>query len=236
MYKNPNQIISDGIITGIVHDSHIQPNAIDFSVDKLFKIDPSPFYLSNDKNRRVMRTLTPVQLTDSQSLGYLFSTLNPVIAEEKVAGWLLEPNSYYEGTSNMYVEVPKNIAAILVLKSTLNRNAMKLIAGLYDTGFKGNIGFTLHNPGGYSFIEVGALVGQIIFVDSESVGLYTGGYNTKNGQHWTEINTESDLISEAENVPITVTEFVSETNSSSEVLSLLDKLEGTKSSRKIKRK
>lgn len=190
MYKNPGQIVNDGIVTGITDNSQIQPNAIDFSVEKLFSINPTPFYLSNNKKRRVMRTLTPVQLTDSQSVGHIFKDLNPEIINERISGWLLEPGGSYEGTSTMYVEVPPNMAAFLMIKSTLNRNALKMISGLYDSGFKGNIGFTIHNPIGYSFIEIGALVGQIMFVDSESVGLYAGHYNTTDGQHWTESTNE----------------------------------------------
>jgi deoxycytidine triphosphate deaminase len=213
MYKNPGQIVADKIVIGITNDSQIQPNAIDFSVDKMFKIDPTPFYLSNDKKRRVMRTLTPVQMTDSQSVGHMFGDLNPETIAERVSGWLLEPGGRYEGTSSMYVEVPENMAAVLLIKSTLNRNAIKMISGLYDSGFKGNIGFTIHNPIGYSFIEVGALIGQIAFVESESVGVYTGGYNTKDGQHWTELDTdaakskwivETDEITTPSNEPLNV--------------------------------
>jgi len=203
MYKNPNQIINDKIVIGITNDNQIQPNAIDFSVDKLFEINNTPFYLSNDKSKRVMRNLSPVQLSDSQSVGHIFSDLNPKTIETRTPGWLLTPNGRYEGTSDMYVEVPEKMAAFLVIKSTLNRNSVYIISGLYDSGFKGNIGFTLHNPIGYTFVEQGSLIGQIVFVDSESVGTYAGGYNTTDGQHWTELKNDVTPVLEIEEALVT---------------------------------
>ena len=189
MYKNPKAIIDDGIITGNFQDGQIQPNAIDFPVDSLYKINKTPFYLSNDKSRRVNRSLALMDTISSHDVGHIFQHLNPEIGRTRNSGWLLEPGCSYEGSSHIYVEVPEKMAAFLVVKSTLNKNGVFIISGLYDSGYKGHIGFTLHNPLGYSYIEVGSFVGQIVFVDSESVGLYAGSYNTEVGQHWSELTT-----------------------------------------------
>ena len=189
MYKNPKAIIDDGIITGNIQDGQIQPNAIDFPVDSLYKINKTPFYLSNDKSKRVNRSLTLMDITSSHDVGHIFQHLNPEIGRTRNSGWLLEPGCSYEGSSHIYVEVPEKMAAFLVVKSTLNKNGVFIISGLYDSGYKGHIGFTLHNPLGYSYIEEGSFVGQIVFVDSESVGLYAGSYNTEVGQHWSELTT-----------------------------------------------
>jgi deoxycytidine triphosphate deaminase len=61
---------------------------------------------------------------------------------------------------------------------------MWLVSGLYDSGFKGNIGAVLHTGTAYATIEVGVRIGQIMFIESKSVGTYAGGYNTADGQHW----------------------------------------------------
>jgi deoxycytidine triphosphate deaminase len=88
--------------------------------------------------------------------------------------------------SDVYVEVPAGVAAKLIIRSTLNRNGIFLTSGLYDAGFKGNLGFVLHNRAGEAYLAPGTRVGQIEFYKSDSEGLYLGGYNTKEGQHWSE--------------------------------------------------
>lgn len=173
MLINPKEAIEKGWIKGLVDpEKQIQPNAIDFTLDKLFAIDPcTPFFLSEkSKQMRKFVEMEPKSYPDA----------NGELA------WHLRYGTAYDGMSNMYVEVPEGVAVKLIIRSTLNRNGIFLTSGLYDSGFKGNIGFILHNRGGEAYIAPGTRVGQIEFYKSDSAGLYAGGYNTSEGKHFTE--------------------------------------------------
>ena len=185
MLLNPQQIVDKKIVTGPVS---VQPNAIDFAVDGINVIESTLAYISNDKSLVNHSTQLKVELTDVVSLKRRFGVLHEgrEIEEGQVFGWLLEPNREYDVTSSAYVEVPEGAAAFLIPRSTFTRNGASLISGLYDSGFKGNIGFVLHTASTPLFIEQGTFIGQIYFTDSQNVGEYKGGYNTKDGQHWAD--------------------------------------------------
>ena len=173
MLINPNYAIEQGWIKGVIDPKkQIQPNAIDFTLDKLFSIDStSPFFLSElDKKMRKFREMETKSYTDTNG----------------EMAWHLRYGGAYDGMSNMYVEVPEGVAVKLIVRSTLNRNGLFLTSGLYDSGFKGNIGFMLHNRGGDAYIVPGTRVGQIEFYKSDSIGTYAGGWNTKEGEHHSE--------------------------------------------------
>ena len=163
MFISPQFAIDNNWISGILDpEIQVQPNAIDFTLDTLYSInDDATFFLSNtDKKMRG----GVEQLTDDNN-------------------WTLSPNKVYDGMSSMYVNVPEGVAALLIIRSTLNRNGIFLTSGLYDSGFQGHIAFALHNRSGTAVIERGTRVGQIIFVESNSVGMYAGGYNHTAGTH-----------------------------------------------------
>lgn len=147
----------------------ISPNAIDFTLDKVMTLntDTMPFVGETYKNMRTLYLLDrDVHYTDS---------------------WLLEGLRVYDGMSNVYVEVPEGVAAVLYTRSTFTRNGVFITSGLYDQGFKGNVGFTIYTIGGPICVEGGARIGQIVFVKSEDSGiLYAGGYNHPEGTHYTE--------------------------------------------------
>lgn len=166
MFISPQVAIDGGWISGFVDPAtQIQPNAIDFTLDRLFTIDHSqPFHISNDE--KMMRGGKEV-LPDSNH------------------NWTLTPDTVYDGMSSMYVNIPEGVAALLVIRSTLNRNGLFITSGLYDSMFTGHIGFALHNRSGPAIIERETRVGQIIFVESTSVGGYAGGYNHAPGTHAT---------------------------------------------------
>lgn len=171
MIINPTYAIDQGWITGLTDPKkQVQPNAIDFSIDRLFSIDNTkPFIISEDaKTMRGGEELEPtVELQDGNY-------------------WELFPKSTYDAMSNIYVKVPDNVAVTLIIRSTFNRNGIFLTSGLYDTGFEGSIGFALHNRSGQAFIKPGTRIGQIKFWTADSSGSYAGQYNTGSGKHWTE--------------------------------------------------
>ena len=98
--------------------------------------------------------------------------------------WSISSHSVYDGMSDIYVELPEGVAAMLIIRSTFNRNGLFLTSGLYDSGYKGHLGFALHNRAdAQARVAPGTRVGQVIFVSSDSAGMYAGGWNHDQGTH-----------------------------------------------------
>jgi len=158
MFLNSKKAVEDGWITGIKDDSQIQPNAIDITADRLFRVlDTNVFEISNSSKLHRKRG----ELT------------NPNI-------WQIE-FGVYDFLSDVYVDVPEGAVGWLVTRSTLNRNGLVVQSGLYDSGYKGNIGGMIYNLSGTARITPHTCVAQFIIAESESVGKYKGGYNTERG-------------------------------------------------------
>ncbi|MEM4258050.1 MAG: hypothetical protein QXL17_02720 [Candidatus Thermoplasmatota archaeon] len=173
MFINPKIAIEKGWIKGNIEQKNIQPNAIDFTLDKLYKVnDWAEFYIS--ESGKEMRNGTEALIISNPSNFFVGDF------------WKLEANSVYDGMSNMYVEIPDGVAAYLVVRSTLNRNGLFITSGLYDSGFRGHIGFVIHNRSGAAYIAPGTRVGQVIFVESENALRYAGGWNHNQGTHYME--------------------------------------------------
>jgi len=159
MFINPKVAVENGWIKNINED-WIQPNAIDISADKLFKMDIlSPFYIGdNEKNHR-----------DRDE-----------VAEDASDIWTLDIG-VYDFVSNVYVDMPENTVGWVRVRSTFNRNGINVGSGFYDSGYKGPICGTLY-VNGISQIKQGTPVGQFIFAHSDSEGFYAGGYNVNEGE------------------------------------------------------
>jgi deoxycytidine triphosphate deaminase len=167
MFINPKFAIEQGWIKGIRNpDKQIQPNAIDFTLDILKQVGHLPGWAHLSETDKSMRPLSNVELGQR--------------------GWTLDVGNVYDGTSDMYVEVPEGVAAVLYTRSTLARNGVFLLSGLYDSGYKGHIGFTMYPIGGDIMIEPGTRVGQIAFLSAESAKMYAGGWNHEAGTHYNE--------------------------------------------------
>ena len=169
MYINPRTAIQQGWITGITDlKKQVQPNAIDFTLDKLFSINYQNTFIISEEGKQMRGGDERIAVPDRAS------------GEEF---WLLSGSTVYDGMSNIIVDLPEGVACELIIRSTLNRNGLFLTSGLYDSGFKGHIGFAIHNRSGDAKIGVGTRVGQIKFVASDSAGVYAGGYNHKEGSY-----------------------------------------------------
>lgn len=166
MIISPNEVIANGWIDGIKDpEKQVQPNAIDFTVDQLFTIDSDkPFIISEEG--KTMRGGSKIEVVD----GY----------------WKIPAKTVVDALSNIYVNLPVGVASKLIIRSTLNRNGVFLTSGLYDSGYKGSIGFAIHNNSGDMFIAPGTRIGQIEFYQAEKAGEYKGGWNHEAGTHWSE--------------------------------------------------
>lgn len=165
MFINPQHAIEQGWIKGIADaEKQVQPNAIDFTLDQLKRVNE---YMTAELSEtgKKMRTLVDADVVEN--------------------GWHLMRSTVYDGTSNMYVEVPDGVAAVLYTRSTLARNGVFLLSGLYDSGYKGHIGFTIYPIGGNIIIAPGTRVGQIAFMSADAAKMYAGGWNHELGTHYT---------------------------------------------------
>lgn len=172
MFINPREVIQNGWLSGINDPTtQLQPNAIDFTIDDLFYINfEDTAYVSNNKKLCKMRQLSKIPLQETDP-GY----------------WHLNSMQVYDGVSNVYVKIPAGYACVPVFtRSTLTRNGVFLMSGMYDSGFEGHVGFTIYTMGGPIQIEKGTRVGQIGFVRAENAHMYAGGWNHQQGTHYTE--------------------------------------------------
>ena len=167
MFINPQHAIQQGWIKGIKNlETQVQPNAIDFTLDRVFSISDNEFIISTEKatgkELKQMRGGSEILTSPDRRTGVEFFHLI---------------TSSYDILSAVYVDLPEGVACLLVPRSTFARNAMWIVSGLYDSGFKGHVGCVLHQLKGTSKVEKGTRIGQIIFVSSENAKLYAGGYN-----------------------------------------------------------
>lgn len=179
MFINPHYAIQQGWITGIKNpEVQIQPNAVDFTLDKLFEINSTNEFIISTNPENPSKELK--QMRGGAELA-------PVVDRRSgVQFYHLRGLSSYDILSDIYVTVPEGVAAILVTRSTFVRNGLFVVSGLYDSGFKGHVGCVVHNLSGSAKVEQGTRVGQIIFVKSENASLYAGGWNHEKGTHYME--------------------------------------------------
>ena len=169
MFINPQIAINEGWITfppnmaPAAQAKCIQPNALDFTIDHINTISLVDRPYIGETNKQ-MRTLIEMLPTDG--------------------AWTLAAG-LYDFMSDFYVDLPVGIAAMMITRSTFVRNGLFITSGLWDSGFRGNLGGVLHNKIGLTLVEQHVRVGQLIFVKSDAGTVYSGGYNTDPGVHWT---------------------------------------------------
>lgn len=154
----------------------IQPNGLDFTLDKLYRVtkDSSPFILTeNYKSHRSYEEVHPYETLLGNSA-------------EKQKVFKLEENKSYDFQSKMTIALPRDVTALIIVRSTLNRNQIFISSGVYDSGFNGNVGGQLHNRGDVAIIGVGTRIGQIIFMDAQSAKVYNGSYQNLSSDHWSK--------------------------------------------------
>ena len=174
MLINPKEAIKQGwiAVSGDFNwDECIQPNAIDFTLDRAYEPQTGVHTIIGKSSKQ----LPSFDEKETESIDF----------NNQSRYFSIPPGQAIDGVSNMYVSLPSGVAALLVVRSTLNRGNCTLTSGLYDSGFKGNIGFSIFNRGTVeAYIEKGARVGQIMFIPSDHAKLYAGGYNHDDGDHW----------------------------------------------------
>lgn len=168
MIISPTTAIKNGWVSGINNlEDQIQPNAIDITIDKVSRINDNEEFILNQNNTKTHRGRSNDVDVDANYW--------------KLASY----RRYLDGSSNMYVNLPINVCCFLFTRSTLIRNLVFIQSGLYDSGYKGHVGFILYSlANGVSCIERGSRVGQIMFITADSANLYQGTYNHEKNTTW----------------------------------------------------
>jgi len=92
--------------------------------------------------------------------------------------FLLSPDQSYSIMFQQKINVPENMCAQIIQRSTLNRMGGFILSGLYDSGFNNQIGAVVRTTVPIK-LQKGARVAQIIFIMAESASLYNGIYQSK---------------------------------------------------------
>lgn len=137
-----------------VHHDDIQPNAVDLRLNKVFKINDEVFVI--DDERKQHRGTTKIEC-DAE--GYYY----------------LKPGQY-DITMSGEVVIGQGEAGWLIIRSTFNRNGVFITSGLYDSGFSGIVGGTLHVNVGPIKVKMGTRIAQFLLFNAESVSTYSGDY------------------------------------------------------------
>lgn len=163
MFFSPTKALEEGWVFGedICKES-IQPNGIDFKIERLYRLDQTPFTLL--KNSKINRKTYEVLPNDNNI-------------------YLLNRNSQYDVLTNLRVKLPADVAATCIIRSSMSRNGLLLGNGLYDSGYEGTVGTVIHTPNIEVMLEHNVRIGQIIFHSAQSAFKYSGQYQG-NMEYW----------------------------------------------------
>lgn len=140
----------------------VQPNAVDLRVEKIFQTNPSTFVLSEDKKtHRGSKELPTRRFQDEDDW------------------WCLQPG-YYEVHFKNKIKVAKGEAGFVITRSTLVRNGVYIISGLYDSGYEGGMVAGLHVTTSPFYVKKWTRLGQYLSFDAEMIKMYDGAYGTRN--------------------------------------------------------
>ncbi len=139
-----------------VNEKNIQPSGIDLRVKCIYRLKNSGFLGNSDR-------MTPDVESVSDMPG------------EKIR---LEPNEFVLVETMEKVNMPKDVMAIVLPRSSLFRCGVSLHTAVVDPGFQGTLTFGMKNLSEFPFeIEIGSKIGQIVFEEVKgNVKLYDGKY------------------------------------------------------------
>lgn len=137
-----------------VQEGDSQPNAVDLRLDKVFRILPTVFEISDDhKKTRETEEVLPDQ-EEYFNLGV----------------------GSYEVVMANIISVGENEAGWVITRSTLNRADIFITSGLYDAKYSGCMAGCLHVGTGPARIKKGTRIGQYLSFDAEMLHAYNGSY------------------------------------------------------------
>jgi deoxycytidine triphosphate deaminase len=162
-----------------IDDRCNQPNAVDIRVSDIKTIDDIDNIYSDYQNQLFT-------ISDDETIHKNKSSSLPLDPEDH---WHLQ-RGIYEISTPHYVEIPTGFAGYLITRSSLNRNGIFILSGLYDSKFHGYVGCTLYNLGGRIKIKKNTRIAQFILVQAEATSDYNGQYNIK-AMHQSDLPTNA---------------------------------------------
>ncbi|MCS7091782.1 MAG: 2'-deoxycytidine 5'-triphosphate deaminase [Patescibacteria group bacterium] len=113
-----------------------------------------------------------------------------IFDKNKRSSFLFKPNVYYLVKTIEKVNMPENIAAMVLPRSTLLRSGIMLRTGMIDPGYQGELYFGLinHNTK-HAEIELGARFAQIYFVEIKGKAVRTYHGQWQGGRATTKSST-----------------------------------------------
>jgi len=139
-----------------VDEKNIQPSGVDLRVKCVYKLKNGGYL--GVKNRK-----TPhIEVINRES-------------DEKI---ILKPNEFVLIETMEKVNMPNNLIAIVLPRSSLFRCGVSLHTAVVDPGFVGTLTFGMKNLSNFPFkIEIGSKIGQIVFEEVKgNFKLYDGKY------------------------------------------------------------
>jgi len=139
-----------------VDEKNVQPSGVDLRVKRIYRLRNGGFLGINDRK-------TPDVDNFSDRIGEKFR---------------LEPNEFVLVETMEKVNMPKDVTAIVLPRSSLFRCGVSLHTAVVDPGFQGTLTFGMKNLSEFPFeIEIGSKIGQIVFEEVKgNVKLYDGKY------------------------------------------------------------
>lgn len=149
------RIVEEGLLEGC-DPSRVQGAGADLAVDKLYELK------SGAELRRKGRSL-------------------PELGEHAADAYSLAPGKYYLCTTMERVNMPKDLVAFILPRSTLFRCGVSLRTAVVDPGYKGILTLGIRNESEHVFnLEGGSRICQIVFSEVRGEaenyqGKYQGG-------------------------------------------------------------
>lgn len=157
MVINPFIAVEKKWIYPIDNEKQIQQNGIDVRLNKVFKVTRGVFQLSEEEKVK----LDYIELLPDKNNAFILQYGNAYVVE------MVER-----------VSIPADICAIVIMRSTLNRQGILLQSALYDSGFKGVVSSTIYPFTGFKVMK-GTRVAQIVFMEAICNSLYDGQYQER---------------------------------------------------------
>lgn len=174
---NPGNIIDRGIITDIGSKEQIQQVGIDIRVNKIFEVVGEATISKQSRVLPAYRELLPTKILTARK------NEEPIVMEEC---WRLNPGYYlWEGFEK--VNLPSDVMALLIHRSTLMRSGINIVSAIWDPGFSGPTGSNLNVLMPIK-IERGAKLAQMYFLKAEAYSLYEGIYKDKTAEQYSQIH------------------------------------------------
>ena len=158
MIIDPFEVVSKGYI-GRAKLENIQPNSIDLTLAQVYEIEGPLVLFANKENRRRLPQ---------------YKLIKP-FPYEGVDMYQLEPGKRYQAEFNELLQLPEDICALTLVRSTMAKSGCTGENGLFDSGYRGATGMMV-SVQTESFIEIGACIAQMIFFKAETSKTYDGFY------------------------------------------------------------